>query len=74
MTQREIEEEAASNAAKTVSLLVKPTQVEKIMLACELGKIKLSLRRSDDDTEDAANGATMADLDRATSGGPDSTR
>jgi pilus assembly protein CpaB len=66
-TQRELEEEIEGNAAKTVSLLVKPTQVEKITLASELGKIKLSLRRSDDDTEDEADGATLADLDGADS-------
>ena len=32
------------------------------MLAQELGRIKLSLRRSDDESEDAAEGATIADL------------
>jgi pilus assembly protein CpaB len=62
-TQREIEAEGNSNSAKTVSLLVKPGQVEKVTLASELGRIKLSLRRSDDDTEDHSDGATLADLD-----------
>jgi pilus assembly protein CpaB len=62
--QRDPDEDAESSSrAKTVSLLVKPNQVEKVMLAQELGRIKLSLRRSDDDTEDAAIGATVADLD-----------
>ena len=68
-TQRDAEEEAEAGSAKTVSLLVKPGQVEKITLASELGKIKLSLRRSDDEIEDAANGATLADLDGAPSTG-----
>ena len=62
-TQRDMDEEPDGMTAKTVSLLVKPTQVEKVTLASELGKIKLSLRRSDDDTEDHAHGATLADLD-----------
>jgi pilus assembly protein CpaB len=68
-TQRELEEEADAMAAKTVSLLVKPNQVEKVTLASELGRIKLSLRRSDDDTEDNANGATLADLENGPAGG-----
>jgi pilus assembly protein CpaB len=55
-------------AAKTVSLLVQPTQVEKLMLAQELGRIKLSLRRSDDENEDSATGATIADLDAGSAG------
>ena len=57
------DEDGGSNRAKTVSLLVRPAQVEKIMLAQELGRIKLSLRRSDDDTDDNASGATLSDLD-----------
>lgn len=64
-TQRELEDENESGAAKTVSLLVKPGQVERITLASELGKIKLSLRRSDDEMDDAADGATLADLGAA---------
>lgn len=60
-------EDAEGLRAKTVSLLVKPNQVEKVMLASELGKIKLSLRCSDDDAEDAADGATVADLDSGSS-------
>ncbi len=61
--QRDPEEDGGGSRAKTVSLLVKPTQVERLMLAQELGNLKLSLRRSDDDTEDVATGATIADLD-----------
>jgi hypothetical protein len=48
-------------------LLVKPTQVEKIMLAAELGKIKLSLRSAEDNAEDTADGATLADLQSGSS-------
>jgi pilus assembly protein CpaB len=67
--QRNPEEEGdAGLRAKTVSLLVKPNQVEKLMLAHELGRIKLSLRPSDDDSEDAATGATVADLDSGSAG------
>lgn len=61
--QRDPESTESTTRAKTVSVLVKPNQVEKITLAQELGKIKLSLRRSDDDTEDSSDGATLADLD-----------
>jgi pilus assembly protein CpaB len=61
--QRDPDDDAeGGNTAKTVSLLVKPTQVERLMLAQELGRIKLSLRRSDDEGEDSAGGATIADL------------
>jgi pilus assembly protein CpaB len=61
--QRDADDDAeGGTTAKTVSLLVKPTQVERLMLAQELGRIKLSLRRSDDEGEDAAGGATIADL------------
>lgn len=72
--QRDPEEDGESGSrAKTVSLLVKPDQVEKVMLAQELGRIKLSLRRSDDDSEDQAAGATIADLDSDGSGGGDTS-
>lgn len=73
VTQREVDDSGATIRAKTVSLLVRPTQVEKIMLASELGKIKLSLRRSDDDLEDTASGATIADLDQGTDDKPRTT-
>jgi len=67
--QRNPDEEETAVRAKTVSLLVKPDQVERLMLAQELGRIKLSLRRSDDDSSDNANGATLSDLDNDNSGG-----
>lgn len=66
--QRDPDEEGEGGLrAKTVSLLVKPNQVEKLMLAQELGRIKLSLRPSDDDSQDQATGATIADLDSGSS-------
>lgn len=48
--------------AKHVSFLVKPDQAQKIMLAAELGKIKLSLRRSDEEVDEGFNDTTVADL------------
>ena len=67
--QRNPDEEESAARAKTVSVLVKPDQVERLMLAQELGRIKLSLRRSDDDSDDNATGATLTDLDSDSSGG-----
>ena len=48
--------------AKTVSLLVKPEQVQRIVLAEQLGKIELSLRHPDDDTEDTADETSIEDF------------
>jgi hypothetical protein len=48
--------------AKTVSLLVKPAQVESLMLATELGKIKLSLRRADDTADEGSQGASIHEI------------
>ena len=67
--QRNPDDEELAMRAKTVSLLVKPDQVERLMLAQELGRIKLSLRRSDDDHDDNATGATLSDLDSDSSDG-----
>jgi pilus assembly protein CpaB len=39
-------------AAKTVSLLVKPKQAERLTLATEMGKIRLALRRPTDEIPD----------------------
>jgi len=65
--QRDANDDGEGLKAKTVSLLVKPTQVEKIMLATELGKIKLSLRSAEDNSEDTADGVTIADLQSGSS-------
>jgi pilus assembly protein CpaB len=45
---RAVDEKGQEIAAKTVSLLVKPRQGEKVTLATELGKIRLALRRPTD--------------------------
>jgi pilus assembly protein CpaB len=59
---REQDENGEPVRAKNVSLLVKPDQVQKVMLAAELGKIRLSLRRSDEESSEDPNDTTVADL------------
>ena len=50
-------------AAKTVSLLVKPKQVERLMLAKEMGKLSLSLRGANDETNnETGDGASVHEL------------
>jgi len=51
-----------SIVAKTVSLLVKPDQAEKVTLASELGKIRLVLRSPDDDQQTSPRGTSVRDL------------
>lgn len=63
VTEREINDDDSSIRAKTVSLLVSPDQAERITLASELGRIKLSLRRGDDDTDGVTPGATLSNLE-----------
>lgn len=48
----ESDESGKSIRAKTISLLLTPEQTERVMLAAELGKIRLALR-SPNDTEEA---------------------
>lgn len=50
-TDRETDSKGHEVAAKTVSLLVKPKQAERLTLATEMGKIRLALRRPSDDPE-----------------------
>jgi pilus assembly protein CpaB len=50
-TDRETDSKGNEAAAKTVSLLVKPKQAERLTLATEMGKIRLALRRPSDDPE-----------------------
>jgi pilus assembly protein CpaB len=57
-TVREEDPEGKAISAKTVSLLVKPTQVETLLLASEMGKIRLSLRGYNDLSADPQRGAT----------------
>lgn len=48
--------------AKTVTLEVKPSQVELISLADSIGRIRLSCRRSDDMTNESTTGASPTDV------------
>jgi pilus assembly protein CpaB len=57
-TERATDKDGEQSVAKTVSLLVKPNQVESIMLAGELGKLRLSLRRPNDTKEDEDDDGT----------------
>lgn len=59
---RETNADGSVSNVKTVSLSVKPEQVERLMLAAELGRLRLALRRADDETESDTDGATVADL------------
>lgn len=67
--ERQGEEESLE--AKTVSLLVKPAESEKLLLAKELGTIHLALRKPGDDTDIETAGASPADLDGDASEGTD---
>lgn len=55
-------EEEASQVARTISLLVTPKQSETLNLAIELGKIRLTIRHPDDDTNTSITGTTTDDL------------
>jgi pilus assembly protein CpaB len=57
-----IEDQESAITAKTVSLLVTPSQAERIALAEELGKIRLSIRSPDDDEMGDAPGANASHL------------
>ncbi len=62
-TERAKDTEGEEMVAKTVSLLVKPNQVESVMLASELGKMRLSLRRPNDPkTYDDDDGTDIDEL------------
>ena len=60
-TDQEVDQQGRSIAAKTVSLLVKQEQVAKLMLAMELGTLRLSLRRPNEESDTNAN--ESADID-----------
>ncbi|MDA7950940.1 MAG: Flp pilus assembly protein CpaB [Pirellulaceae bacterium] len=61
-TIRDTDETGKQFSAKTVSLLVEPSQVETLMLAAELGKIKLVLRRPNDSRDDLTDGADISNI------------
>ena len=57
---RVLDGEGNSIDAKTVSLLVKPDQAQKLMYYANLGPLNLALRRPDDDEEPAAPEVDLA--------------
>ena len=58
-----VDEDGRARSLSTVSLLLKPRQAESVMLASELGRLFLTLRRPDDDVEDAEeDGQTVSNL------------
>ncbi len=61
-TTRQVDAEGVVSSAKTVSLLVRPNQVEMINLAGQLGKLQLSLRRPDEENNEPNNETTVEDL------------
>ncbi len=50
-TSQEMDQEGRALVAKTVSVLVKQDQVAKLMLATELGTLRLALRRPNEESE-----------------------
>ncbi len=52
----------SSIKAQTVSLLVSPEQAEKVMLATELGRIRLVMRSPEDDEQTTVQGAAPREL------------
>lgn len=62
-TSQQVDEDGATINAKTVSLLVKPPQLQTLLLASRLGQISLSLRNPNDDSQSVADdGASVQDL------------
>jgi pilus assembly protein CpaB len=61
-TDQEVDQQGQSIAAKTVSLLVKQDQVARLMLAIELGTMRLALRRPNEES-DSTNVNESADID-----------
>lgn len=62
-TERQTDENGQARALSTVSLLLTPRQAESVMLASELGRLFLTLRRPDDDLEDVGDeGETVRSL------------
>jgi pilus assembly protein CpaB len=56
------DDEDGPMTAKNISVLVKPEQAQKVSLASELGVIKLSLRRDDEQGDVIAGQTTLRDL------------
>lgn len=66
-----IQEGESSIDAKTVSLLVQPSQSERLLLAKQLGTIHLALRKPGDESKMETEGALPGDLDDQTTQGSD---
>lgn len=61
-TVREADRDNSVINAKTVALLLTPEQDRLLMLASELGKLRISLRRAGDENDDEADQVTVDDL------------
>ncbi len=57
-----IDAENKAMQAKTISLLVTPEQAQKIMLATELGQVRLVLRSPEDDQDSTVNPVSVSGL------------
>jgi Flp pilus assembly protein CpaB len=49
-------------SARTVSLMLKPDQVEKLVMAAQVGEIRLALRSPDDPRVDDTDGCTLQEI------------
>jgi len=56
---RSLDFEKSPDEARAISLLLRPEQVEKLMMATEMGTIKLAMRSPDDEKVDDTSGCTM---------------
>jgi len=59
---RSLDPDKSPEEARTVSLLLKPEQAEKLMMATELGKIKLAMRSPEDAQLVETSGCTVGDV------------
>ena len=73
-TERSTDADGQQVNVRSVSLLVKPDQAEAVMLASELGRLSLSLRRPDDTSDEASSGETIQSLLGAGPGNPNDRR
>jgi len=56
-----VNEDGTRGRVQTISVLIKRDQAPKLLLAMELGRLKLTLRRPDDTDEDFGSGVMTAD-------------
>ena len=61
-TERKVDEDGQVRNIRTVSLLVRPEQAERVLLASQLGQLYLSLRRPDDTSDASSEGITVNEL------------